>query len=120
MCSFCLSKEPFLRTKVPPGSLQDMTGSQQCQPCTGSWERDIHSGTVGNQSLQESSIHPGPRPQTTLLISHLATTAASRAPRASIVAALLRGGTRLQWSPLDPADSQETVVLVAKALPYKG
>lgn len=40
MCSFCLSKEPFLRTEVPPGSLQDTTGSQQWQPYRGSWGDD--------------------------------------------------------------------------------
>lgn len=52
MCSFCLSKEPFLRTEVPPGSLQDMTGSQQHQPCTGSWGGDSIQGQGLSQSLE--------------------------------------------------------------------
>lgn len=52
MCSFCLSKEPFLRTEVPPGSLQDKTRFLQCQPCTGSWEGDSIQGQGLSRSLE--------------------------------------------------------------------
>lgn len=52
MCSFCLSKEPFLRTEVPPGALRDMAGPQRCQPSTGSWGDDNIQGQGLLRSLE--------------------------------------------------------------------